>query len=115
MKIKTSELTGATLDWAVCRAQNPYADMSATHVWLETGDGEDDFLIDTPSTDWSQGGQIIEWEKISVMWGMDAEWHACTGFSTRGHLLGATPLIAAMRAYVVSKLGDEIEVPDELV
>jgi hypothetical protein len=27
---------------------------------------------------------------------------------------GPTPLIAAMRCYVISKLGDEVEVPDEL-
>ena len=27
---------------------------------------------------------------------------------------GPTPLIAAMRCYVASKLGDEVEVPEEL-
>ena len=27
---------------------------------------------------------------------------------------GPTPLIAAMRCYVISKLGEEVEVPDEL-
>lgn len=37
-KVKTSELTGAALDWAVCRAQNPDACMSRTHVWLPAGD-----------------------------------------------------------------------------
>lgn len=28
---------------------------------------------------------------------------------------GPTPLIAAMRCFVASKLGDEVEVPDELL
>ena len=28
---------------------------------------------------------------------------------------GPTPLIAAMRCYVASKLGDEVEVPEELL
>jgi hypothetical protein len=28
---------------------------------------------------------------------------------------GPTPLIAAMRCYVASKMGDEVDVPDELV
>jgi hypothetical protein len=28
---------------------------------------------------------------------------------------GHTPLIAAMRCYVASKLGDEVEIPDELL
>jgi hypothetical protein len=27
---------------------------------------------------------------------------------------GSTPLIAAMRCYVASKLGDEVEIPKEL-
>lgn len=28
---------------------------------------------------------------------------------------GPTPLIAAMRCYVASKLGDEVEIPEELL
>ena len=30
-------------------------------------------------------------------------------------LIGSTHLIAAMRCYVASKLGDEVEVPDETI
>jgi len=30
------------------------------------------------------------------------------------HGKGPTPLIAAMRCYVASKLGDEVEIPQEL-
>ena len=32
-----------------------------------------------------------------------------------GHAFGPTPLIAAMRCFVASKLGDEVDVPDELI
>lgn len=30
-------------------------------------------------------------------------------------LIGPTPLIAAMRCFVASRLGDEIEIPEELL
>ena len=122
MKIKTSELTGAALDWAVCRARHPEAGMSATHVWLDTGDGEDDFLIGKTSTDWAQGGPIIEREKIRFD---DLPDNGIRAFirrpvGRREILLmdcwdeGITPLIAAMRCFVASKLGDEVDVPEEL-
>ena len=68
MKIKTSELTGAALDWAVARITNP--------EWWEDGymDGDpgaaldmDDGMTYTPSSDWSQGGPIIERENINLV------------------------------------------------
>jgi hypothetical protein len=100
MKTKTSELTGAALDWAVARCEGGVGDNQLIGAWY------------APSTDWSQGGPIIEREGMSV--GMVNEyWQA--------HLSefglwedGPTPLIAAMRCYVASKLSDEVEVPDEL-
>ena len=117
--MKTSELTGQALDWAVCRAQYPDADMSATHVWIESGDGEEDFLIDKTSTDWAQGGPIIEREGLDLRMEAPGEWHAFMWWDDTngaGDILmkGPTPLIAAMRCYVASKLGDEVEVPEEI-
>ena len=68
-----------------------------------------------PSTDWAQGGPIIEREVICIGSGMDAStWYANKGCGQH-HRFGPTPLIAAMRCYVASKLGAEVEVPDELV
>ena len=114
MRIKTNTLKDATLNWAVCRAQYPNADMSATHVWLDSFDGEEDFLIEETSTDWSQAGPIIEREKIDVMPTFGNQWHSTdvSGHVTR---FGPTPLIAAMRCYVASKLGDEVQVPAEII
>jgi hypothetical protein len=129
MKIKTSELTGPALDWAVCFAQHPGAFMSSTHVWLPAGDAEDDFLIDKTSTDWAQGGPIIEREEIELKVlanCLNTDNHPTfkAGDAWEANLwpvdtdlieyCGPTPLIAAMRCYVASKLGDEVEVPDEL-
>jgi hypothetical protein len=72
------------------------------------------------STDWSQGGPIIEREGIATKKWLGA-WQAEVEFLPDddthyryGKSYGPTPLIAAMRCYVASKLGDEVEVPEEL-
>ncbi len=101
MKIKTSELTGAALDWAVAMAEN----------WAGA-----DFEIKPYSTDWAQGGPIIEREKIRLMHTEelgDSPWSAIVQ-SQHCAEFGPTPLIAAMRCYVASKLGEEVEIPEEL-
>ena len=106
MKIKTNELTGAALDWAVAMAEN----------WAGA-----DFEIRPYSTDWAQGGPIIEQERIRVRFEVECYWHFTTPTDTwianyegAGDWLGPTLLIAAMRCYVASKLGDTIDIPEEL-
>lgn len=99
--MKTSELTGTALDWAVAKCE----DFSVR--W-----GFDD---DCPeySSNWAQGGAIIEREKIEVFI-EDECWKAYSSNSLPKNFDGKTPLIAAMRCYVASKLGDEVEIPEEL-
>ena len=108
MKIKTNELIDKALDWAVCKAkgehQCPYDQY--TPAWLSNR---------RHSTDWAQGGPIIEKEKLSVqiqssnppLW--TASCPRCV-FRASGH----TALVAAMRCFVASRLGAEVDVPDEL-
>ena len=110
--MKTSELTGAALDWAVAKCEG--IDYMKDDVRFRGA------YARKYSTDWSQGGAIIEREKIDVMWCGD-RWCAYTADAecTTGEVRqlvteGATPLIAAMRGYVASKLGDEVELPEEL-
>jgi hypothetical protein len=71
------------------------------------------FTVDYTSS-WAQGGPIIEREKIATQpWLSEGDW----GASIKGGFFeqhGPTPLIAAMRCFVSSKLGDEVEVPNEL-
>ena len=111
MKIKTSELTGAALDWAVMTCEG-YVQPQPIE-WILGGHFK-------PSTDWSQGGSIIDRERISVEYTGNAgrSWFAKPpGNPTRKRNQmkdGPTPLIAAMRCYVASKLGDTVEIPDEL-
>ena len=113
MKIKTSELQGPALDWAVAECEElGIRRLSGGEFLLADGD----FWF--PSTDWAQGGPIIEREKISVMFSFDlGVWVSAIGelwVPEEGGVHGPTPLIAAMRCYVASKLGDEVEVPHGL-
>lgn len=108
--MKTSELTGAAIDWAVAQAwYGPEYDITIPLF--------DDGLIFSPSTLWAHGGPIIERERIRVE-PFSGAWLACIWNEDNGeyHLFYRcpTPLIAAMRCYVASKLGDEIEIPEEL-
>jgi len=102
--MKTSELTGNALNWAVNHAEG-LTDMLAPVNYCGK---------------WEFGGPIIERERIAV--GFDGfddvdsalpVWSACKyvdGFER----YGPTPLVAAMRYYVASKLGDEVNVPEGL-
>lgn len=127
--MKTSELTGCALDWAVAQCEGlvreGYSFNPANRHYTFR-----------PSSDWSQGGPIIERELIDIA----TKWHNDVGvmsptWQEKGYaapsgyhwqattisdddcaywIEGPTPLIAAMRCYVASKLGDEVEVPAEL-
>ena len=113
MKVKTQDLIGTTLDWAVAS----YADKHVTRKDIHWGNY-------SPSTNWAQGGPIIEREKIDLFTekGTPESWVASIARYQNGerlvgwriHKYGPTPLIAAMRCYVASKLGDEIDIPEGL-
>lgn len=97
--MKTNELTGTALDWAVAKAIGEYKPVA----------------VPSYSTDWAQGGPIIEREKLDVGTYRGA-WRAAqhVGSAAPMYGYGPTPLIAAMRCYVASKMGDDIEIPTEL-
>ncbi len=71
--------------------------------------------IRQPSTAWEHCGPIIERERMALDY-LDAEWHAWTPGSRKfdgqgSDASGPTPLIAAMRAYAASKVGDVVDLP----
>lgn len=111
MKIKTSELSGYALDWAVAECEG-MATIVNGEPWIVTGVffgfRQRPFH---PSTVWAQGGPIIERESIAIH--KHETWVANPDQKTEAY--GQTPLIAAMRCFVASKLGDKVDVPDELV
>ena len=129
MKIKTSELTNAALAYAVGVAdkrimRNGIGGSIEVRGRTEDGeelpDGWDMWMLWYPQTDWSQAGPIIERERIQVFPHNGAtEWCGVTHVQRDGYIAiltqdGPTPLIAAMRCLVTSKLGDEVEIPEEL-
>jgi hypothetical protein len=133
-KVRTADLTGAALDWAVAKCKGfQTARMVRGHGYtpdtnlakakhytpddvqqgqLGIGFARSAF---NPSTDWAQGGPIIEREGMRTRpdngWGAAKYWP--DGRSE--WWFGPTLLVAAMRCYVASKLGDEIEIPDALL
>jgi hypothetical protein len=118
-EMKTSELTGAALDWAVakCESLDCYIEDGVVHLKGQPFDTDWRYWL--PSTDWAQGGPLIERELISLDCQFDVnEWYAWTPAPEQetgeARARGDTPLIAAMRCYVASKLGDEVEIPKEL-
>lgn len=125
-KVKVSQATGPVLDYMVAKA------FGGTYLWYDTIatwwiklDGKDRALKPgwaqsfTPSTDWSQGGPIIERLMLKEglvlrCWVERGVCQASLDFPYK-FSSGPTPLIAAMRCYVASKLGDEVGVPEELL
>lgn len=121
--MKTNELTGAALDWAVASIEKLPMDLLVWEYSLpvvkRTVLGHTDTLRCEFSTNWAQGGPIIEREGVTV-----SKEKGCWSAYFRDNLFeddgsehwqtGPTPLIAAMRCFVASKLGDEVEVPEEL-
>lgn len=129
--MKTNELTGAALDWAVAKCEG--IELESGYGVQETSGYYNRLLVDgrmskgqsmlvryIPSTDWAQGGSIIEREGISIDQRDNGSLVLACIDAPMEHeeneiwANGPTPLIAAMRCYVYSKLGDEIEIPEGL-
>lgn len=110
-KIKVSEASGAVLDWLVAKCEGVAVKKYKESPNLFFGGGFDKYK---PSTNWAQGGPIIEREQIETYFQPTLEQWAA---KHDGNVLryGPTPLIAAMRCYVASKLGDTVEIPEELI
>ena len=119
--IKTSQLIDVALDWAVAECEGLLGfgyrdDMGLLRITLSTD--EDEYFM--PSLNWSHGGAIIAREGINLdNYAKNPQWSAWTPAPDResgeAQAYGPTPLIAAMRCYVASKMGDEVEVPNKLL
>ena len=107
--MKVSELEGVALDWAMAKCEGllAFGYRKTDRFIIELSDGE--FEEFCPSTDWAEGGPIIEREKITIFQ-TGKDWMGYIRHDTES--FGPTPLIAAMRCYVASKLGEEITVPE---
>lgn len=125
MKIKTSELIGPALDWAVakCEGRDMYFDQDGEGPWfLDSDIHPDGFYTDYGC--WEVCGPIIERECIAIyasgacsVLPKNPDYWVAEILDTSEILTqyGPTPLIAAMRCYIASKLGDIVDVPDEIL
>ncbi|PLC44490.1 hypothetical protein C0Q88_07370 [Ralstonia pickettii] len=121
---EASELTGVHLDMAVAKAMKlENVSVHGGRLWIG---GKRPF---DPSTHWGDGGPIIEREKINliavdesigkIVWAAEqgSTSFSASSFSYDGEpvinfakisvVFGPTPLIAAMRCFVIAKLGRE--------
>ena len=119
--VRVSEATGSVLDWMVARCEgwDSYDVHSNGQLELERiSDGGHCWLrCFTPSTDWLQGGPIIEREGINLnfmQFDSPQYWTAHIRHSgkVRFGAVGPTLLVASMRCYAASNLGDIVEVPE---
>lgn len=149
-QVNVANLSGAALDWAVAKCEertlrhNPMGPEGGHGwwVWESVPSGMGGIVLSksvhmalgphtvpktrnswdrySPSTDWAQGGPIIEREGIctkrQLPCSVGYEWNSWqhTKFGN-GDASGPTPLIAAMRCYVAYCLGNEVNVPEELL
>ena len=117
MKLKTTELQGEALAWAVADCEGELSQHGGQVHLVESKVRFYEDTLDiqyTPPTDWSQGGPIIERERIATWFERYEDedaglpcWFAAK-YGEREYP-GPTPLIAAMRCYVASVLGDEVK------
>lgn len=110
MKIKIDEAEGDVLDYITTSLATEYGaiyECGAVFARTESGNRGRRF---NPSSNWEHGGPIIAREGISIrqsighpvlafLWRKDATWDF--------KAYGPTPLIAAMRCFVKSQIGEE--------
>jgi hypothetical protein len=113
MKINIKNSEGIVLNWAVCKAEG----------LLENESLLDNIAIlkaNNYLTDWNCCGKIILKEFICLedrkkMGGWLAYLRDQETGESKIITFGKTPQIAAMRCYATYKLGEEIDVPDEIL
>lgn len=134
MIVKTRDLDGIALDWAVARCEGRTVKLDPMGFGSSVPDGgpwiwensESGHLKScywrigagySPSTIWAQGGPIIQRDRINVVYSDPCKrweaWYTVDGNPIHQYD-GATPLVAAMRAYVGFTLGGEVDIPEEL-
>lgn len=123
VKLKTAELTGAALDWSVAKAAG--REVSTTLGFASKTDGSQKsgyWCWDgktnkpyCPSQNWAQAGPLIEKYKPVISPNNDGSWMCAIPAFNYHRFDDKSLLIAFCRCLVMLKLGDEVEVPGELV
>lgn len=120
--MKTSELTGAQLDYWTARAEGiPAEQLTIRRVQRSTdchvvhiappikGWMHHPVRVLSYSTDWAQGGPLIEKYRFDLLRGYGDDWTASPPGLDGWFCRGDTPLQAICRAVVRAAFGDEVE------
>ncbi|WP_237388013.1 phage protein NinX family protein [Xenorhabdus sp. Sc-CR9] len=114
MKLKTSELTGRALDYAVGLAvTDDDVKCDGQHISVTFNGGRYIYSWN-PATNWEQCGQLIEKYITALALHTRGE-HWIAGSRIHGTSTGETAQISICREVVRNQLGDEVEIPDELL
>jgi len=115
IKVKTCDLSGAALDWAVANSgviSEKLNGLSFNNKKQPTV-GWALALPYQPSSNWAQCGPLIENLKIGIESSGNEVYAYLKEFSLDGYF-GETATVAICRAIVGAKLGEEVEIPKEL-
>lgn len=137
IEVKTAELIGPVLDWAVATVdgedvivhgvgQYRYDKRGGIHCCkygctIGPRSITHDVPSYAPSTDWAQGGPLIEKYRLEIVFsgsrseGWECVKNWCYAEVDDTYPVGETHLIAACRAIVEAKLGAVVSVPAELI
>ena len=128
MKVKTQDLISPALDWAVAKCEGHRTKLEGwpPYVTYVPAGKRSDYKY-VPSTNWKQGGPIIDREGIGLLPADGHRGGQCEAFKYRRthhdlciedgithRMFGPTPLIASMRCYCCAKLGEFVNIPEEL-
>lgn len=125
IEVRVSNLAGAALDWAVATVEGVETSWRHGRELVKVHDRGGIKLIESirsaysPSADWSQGGPLIDKHLGSIHHNPHLEDSRCrysAGPAGAGiWLYGPTALVAFCRTLVLTKLGDTVQVPKELI
>lgn len=117
IEVRVSNLIGAPLDWAVAVATDAAEIAIGEHGVIciyDTPEGGCWTNLYQPSKDCRQCGLLVAHHRVSVIYS-DETCDPCAWTDQTAAWYGPTPLIAACRALVATKLGDTVQVPKELM
>jgi hypothetical protein len=132
--VQISNVSGVTLNWLVAKCEeyksiipgHGYHDPRKAHIItqiLVSNKRHEAYNFD-PAGDWHNSGDIVireaigtvpVWQTASGTVGGGGEWiwKAFMNSPGRFEYLGPTPQVAAMRCYVASRMGPEVDIPEE--
>ena len=125
MMIETHKLAGQALDWAVATClgglyQARCAVRPSFWIWPDSDPVRYSSKAPPYSIDAGCAQPIFEAHRISILWRSEiSEWWACCDGQDPVDeevlgIFGPTQLIAGLRSLVQARMGDEVEIPEEL-